>query len=66
MNPTKEEEEAMDGIQWDDGSVRLTIVLHIVYTLHCIYYFSVRCMVERGSCTTKEEAALLHFRLLYN
>ena len=42
MNPTKEEEEAMDGIQWDDGSVSLTTVLHIVDTLHCIYYFCVR------------------------
>ena len=60
MNPTKEEEEAMDGIQWDDGSVSPAIVLLYMY---CTAFNSVFIGGEREG--HDKEVAFLHFCLLY-
>ena len=43
MNATEEEEEAMDGIQWDDGSVsRLFVLLLFINLLYVKWLIDLR------------------------
>ena len=46
MNPTEEEEEAMDGIQWDDGSVS-----KLFYCILLLLLYFNRIVDERESCS---------------